>query len=48
MALTLHLHRSEPGGSSRSTTRRERRAERRAKADVDAVYRDDDYLDDHD
>jgi len=48
MALTLHFHRSEPSGSLRSTTRSERRAEKRAEPDFDSVYRDDDYLDDHD
>ena len=48
MALTLHFHRPEPSGSARSATRSERRAETRARADVDSVYVDDDYLDDHD
>jgi len=47
MALTLHFHRSDPSGSVRSTARSGRSAEKRAEADLDGVYRDDDYLDDH-
>ena len=47
MALTLHLHRSERP-SARSTAVDDRRARQRASADLDAVYRDDDLLDEHD
>jgi hypothetical protein len=47
MALTLHFHRPAPSGSARSVATRGRHAEKRAEADSDSVYRDDDYLDDH-
>ena len=47
MALTLHFRRPEHSRSARSL-RSEHRAEQRIEADLDAVYRDDDYLDDHD
>lgn len=47
MALTLHFHRSEPSGSARSLARSGRHLWRRPEADFDSVYRDDDYLDDH-
>ena len=45
MALTLHFRRPEHSRSARSL-RSEHRAEQRIEADLDAVYRDDDYLDD--
>jgi hypothetical protein len=48
MALTLHLHRPERPGGARSAAVAERRARLRAWVDLDAVYRDDDFLDEHD